>query len=230
MKRQTSIDVVMRDQKFALSIAICMLLSFVPSAAASWSFSENTLKDDYALFEEKFRSLVREREKYEEKNKDLEKDLRLIEERYEECTSEKWRVIWNKQIERAEEARRNLENEGGRLIQLNRNLENRNIELDKERSVIEDSHRIKNKKYESEIRNWMMVFDAEYSIRVKLELFRGYEEYMSGIRKYISFVKGATTKCRNNDYMEPIAETVISLIPEITSAMKSLVDILKKDR
>lgn len=229
MKRQTSIDVIMRVQKFALSIAICMLLSFAPSAAASWRFAENSLNDDRALFKKEFRNLVRERKEYEEKNEDLEKDLRSIEERYTKCTSERWRIIWRKQIERAEEARRKLENERGKLVQLNRALKSRNTELDKERSIIDVSHKIKDEKYESEFRNWMVKFDAEYITRMKLELFRGYEEYMSGMRKYIYFIEGAITKCKNNNYMESIAENVISFIPEIISATKSLRGILKKD-
>lgn len=230
MKRQTSIDVVMIAHKFALSIAICMLLSFAPSASASWRFAENLLKDDYALFEKEFRSLVREREGYEKENKDLENDLRLTEERYTECTSEKWRMIWQKQIERAGEEREKLENENKKLMQFNKALESRRVNLRDERSFIDVSHKNKNKEYESAFRNWMVKFDTEYLMRLKLELFRGYEEYMSGIRKYISFIEGATTKCQNNDYMEPVAETILSLIPEITLAVKSIVDILNKNR
>lgn len=216
-------------RQISMSIAICMLLSFAPSAKASWRYAENTLKEDYNLLKKEYRDLVREREEYEKKLEKIMEDRRLVTERFRKCTSERWRVIWQKQMNRVEEERKKLENERVKLSQFNGELGNRNIKLNEERQAIEDSHKIKGKKYDSEFRNWMIKFDTEYSMNIK-ELFIGYEEYMSGSRIYISFIDGAIKKCQNNDYMEPVTEVIIDLIPEIASAVKSLADILKKDR
>ena len=213
----------MRERIFALSIIVCLLLSFVHSAAAS-------LQADYSLLVNKRLSLENQRVRYEEQNKILEKNRRLVEQTYAACTSKKWRITWQKYMERAEEAREELENDNKKLVKFNIDLKKENNELERERSTIEESYIIKNDKYEREIRNWMRKVDTEYFSRLELELFRGYEEYMNGIEKYISFVRGATTRCQG-DGTTPIVEItiIIRLIPKITSGMKSLMDFLKKN-
>ena len=190
---------------------------------------KDSLKYEYAQFEKKRISLEDERAEYEKKMSTLEDDRRSVEQEYAECTSVQWRSIWKKTMEDAEKERRELENINRELEQLNDTLDETNVELDKERLAIEKSHRIKGPIYEDEIRIWMKKVNGEYFSDLKNKLFRGYKEYMNGIERYISFVKGAITKCNNKEYAEPITEAVFRLIPEITSGIKSLVDIFRKD-
>ena len=162
---------------------------------------EDSLKYDYAQFEQKRRSLEDERAEYEKEMSTLEDRRRSVEQKYAECTSDQWRIIWKKTMEDAEDAedaekaRRELENTNHELALLNDTLNETNVELDKERLAIEKSHRIKGPIYEEEIRIWMKKVDGKYFSNLEKKLFRGYKEYMNGIKKYISFVEGAITKC-----------------------------------
>ena len=191
---------------------------------------EDPFRYDYAQFEKKRNRLEDEWEEYEKRMNILEENRRSVEQRYAECTSVQWRIIWKKTMENAEKARRDLEDVNDELDRFRGTLNEKNVELDKERLAIKKSHKIKGPVYEEEIRIWMKKFDSQYFSNLENILFRGYEEYMNGIRKYISFVEGAMTKCHERKYIEPITEAVLNLIPEITSGIKSIMDILRKDR
>ena len=200
----------MKEQKFALAIAICMLLSFVPSASAS------SLQADRIQLEEKRRSLESQREKHEKKSKDLEGNLRSVSIEFGKCTSNRWRSIWKDPIERAEIKRRELEKyRKDVLVKLNLHLRRKNGDLEKERLSIEASYKIKNEEYEIEIRNWMNRIETEYFHRLDNELFDGYVTYMNRIEIYIDSIKSAITDCQNKDYKGAILNYVLERIDEI---------------
>ena len=200
----------MKEQKFVLAIAICMLLSFAPSASAS------SLQADRTQLEEKRRSLENQREKHEKKSKDSERNLGSVSIEFGKCTSNKWRVMWKDPIERAEIKRRELEKyRKDVLVKLNLDLRRINDDLEKERSSIEASYKIKNEEYEVEIRNWMNRVETEYFHRLDNELFNGYVTYMNRIEIYIDFIKGAITECRDKDYRGHILTYVLKLIDKI---------------
>ena len=92
---------------------------------------EGSLMYDYAQIEKKRISLEDERVKYEKMRGTLEENRRSVEEKYDECRSDQWRIIWKEIMEDAEKAGRELENTNDELEQLNDTLIEINIELDK---------------------------------------------------------------------------------------------------
>ena len=62
----------------------------------------------------------------------------------------------------------------------------------------------------------MKKVDGKYFSNLENKLFRGYEEYMNGINKYINFIEGAIVKCNEKKYTELVMEIVVKFVFEIT--------------
>ena len=154
--------------------------------------------------------LENERREYETKAAKLEKRRRSAERVHTECTSRRWRVLWDEDIKKADQRRIKLEKRNKELSQLNGRLRNKNALLEEERLEIEGRYVVKSSEYESEIKNWMKRVEDTYFFRLRNELFRGYEEYQHGIDMYIVGINKAADLCRKGDHASPIMRTFLS--------------------
>ena len=211
----------MRGAKAIRWMAVSVVLLFALPATA-------TFRDDYAQFENERTVLEAERREYEGKARKLEEDRRSSEKDYLECASGRWQVLWQKRTEEADEARKQLEKQNEELTALNSSLRDISLQLENERQEIEQTHVYKNSKYEAALRTWMEKVRTRYYFRLQHELFRGYEEYQSGIEKYIIFVNNAAKLCSKRDYTEAAISAAVSLIPQILAAVETIKDIFSR--
>ena len=105
----------MRGWKTIRWAVVGMILLFAVPAAA-------TLQSDYDQIVAKRLALEAERGKHEEKVHRLEKRLGSAGANYLQCASGQWAVLWQKRMEEANEARRQLEEKNNALINLNLSL------------------------------------------------------------------------------------------------------------
>ena len=207
----------MKKQKFVLPIAICGLLSFVPSASAS---SCSWQVDDYPRFEEKLNLLEKQTGMYEEIRKILEKDRESGEKKYGICisnASKKWMETWKYMTNDAETARKKIEKYNDGLKKFNNYLKDVNNKLEKKRSDIENSHKIKNEEYRKKIRDYMCEMETKYFHRLKTELFSGYEKYIDCMKPYNDFISAAAKDCQNKDYTRPERDWFPTFLPQVES-------------
>ena len=181
-----------------------------------------TIQKEYSDLVLQRKELERQREQLDSDSRNLENSRRAADRRHVQCSSGRWRVLWQYHVEKAEKERTKLEEQNDDLAELNLSLRKKNSELDTKRQEIEAAHRHKNSDYESAFRSWMDKLKNEYFFPLESRLFRGYKEYMNGIELYLTFINNSADACENREYAQAVLETIVAIIPKIAEASREL--------
>ncbi|MBW1614951.1 MAG: hypothetical protein JRJ49_00135 [Deltaproteobacteria bacterium] len=133
------------------------------------------------------------RRQYELTTHELESAMSALSLSFRECTSQRWRVLWNPCIIEAEKARRQLEAQRRRIMRLRRDVESDpgpgNAKL--------------------------------YCRRMQGEIFHGYDIYIEGINGYFSFIESSTTMCNQKNFANCLSlKTILDAIGVLSSIRK----------
>ncbi len=182
--------------KSVLSICLIIVITFflfvqIPIAGE--------LQDDYKKLEIKRQKLEKQRKQYEARLKALSLQRQRLTSNLFQCISKDWKGDrWGPKLDQAESTREKLENERLNIVKLRVDINKARGEFESTRAMIENTYKIKTpgSEYETEFRRYMNGLDDQYFSRLKKELFRDYEKYLSGIEKYLIFLKDSIELCK----------------------------------
>ena len=186
-----------------------------------------SLGAEYAQLQARRVELEKRAEELSKTLRDLEQKTPQLEQTWLTCANGRWQLLWQSTISRSNDARKELESQRTRLFALNKQLGDRNFDLEQQRRNLENKFPTKSFQYETAFRQYTHSLQSDYLDRLDNEYFHSLDKYLSGIKVYQAFISEAAQACNNNDVAPQTLELGLSHVKDLFDIVKALKDILK---
>lgn len=204
------------------AIALIFMLGWLGTSQAS-------LTDDNQALEQKWHELDQQLTQARTELNGVVVRRRSAERDHRRCANGAWQVFWQPRIEQGEKARRELEDQNAKLVQLRAALRKEKADLDNRRGQIERSHsdKAEDSAYEQEFRRYLADFENLYDKESDV-LLEGYREYINGIAAYVDFINTSAQFCRDRNFSQGAIDLAAKHVDKIVGAANSIVGLLDR--